>query len=365
MSQQQTTPATILVTLATAAFAVTVGGVLILLGGIAGTMSSKAAVAGSGGVLNMEAIPPHARHLATWVIRAGSICPEITPPLIAAQIEQESNWHPDALAHNPPERGGDAIGIAQIQQATWDQWGEDANGNGTNSPWDPEDAIWAQGGLMCDLVEWAKRLLAAGALDGDPVDLALAAYFCGRACIRASGGVPAGGLSADYPAQVRSRVATYSLAPVVPAGQWTLPLPPGSYELVSGFGMRWGRLHAGVDFATPTGTPILAAAGGVVLDAGCTSPRCDIPGSTQMPGCGWRVNINHGGGIVTRYCHAIALNVAAGQQVTAGQIIGWVGSTGNSSGPHLHFELHHGAPPATNDTATDPIPYLQAAGLDP
>jgi murein DD-endopeptidase MepM/ murein hydrolase activator NlpD len=80
---------------------------------------------------------------------------------------------------------------------------------------------------------------------------------------------------------------------------------------------------------------------------------------------GWRVNINHGGGILTRYCHAIALNVAAGQQVTAGQIIGWVGSTGNSSGPHLHFELHRGAPPATNETATDPIPYLQAAGLDP
>jgi murein DD-endopeptidase MepM/ murein hydrolase activator NlpD len=364
MSQQQTTPATMLA-LATAVFAVIVGGVLILLGGIAGTMSGTVAAAAPGGVLNVQAIPPHARHLATWVIRAGSICPEITPPLVAAQIEQESNWHPDALAHNPPERGGDAIGIAQFQAGTWATWGEDANGNGTNSPWDPEDAIWAQGALMCDLVAWANRLLDAGAVDGDPVDLALAAYFCGRGCIRASGGVPAGGLAADYPAQVRARVPTYSLAPVVPARRWTLPLPPGSYELTSGFGARWGRLHAGVDFAAPSGTPIHAAADGVVLDAGCTSPRCDIPGSTQMPGCGWRVNINHGGGILTRYCHALALNVTAGQQVTAGQIIGWVGSTGHSTGPHLHFELHRDAPPATNETATDPIPYLQSAGLDP
>jgi murein DD-endopeptidase MepM/ murein hydrolase activator NlpD len=364
MSQQQTTPATMLA-LATAVFAVIVGGVLILLGGIAGTMSGTVAAAAPGGVLNVQAIPPHARHLATWVIRAGSICPEITPPLVAAQIEQESNWNPASLAHNPPERGGDAIGIAQFQAGTWATWGEDANGNGTNSPWDPEDAIWAQGALMCDLVAWANRLLDAGAVDGDPVDLALAAYFCGRGCVRASGGVPAGGLAADYPAQVRARVPPYSLAPVVPAGRWTLPLPPGSYQLTSGFGARWGRLHAGVDFAAPSGTPIHAAADGVVLDAGCTSPRCDIPGSTQMPGCGWRVNISHGGGILTRYCHALALNVAAGQQVTAGQTIGWVGSTGNSSGTHLHFELHWDAPPATNETATDPIPYLQSAGLDP
>jgi len=364
MSQHPASPATVLITLTTAALAVIAGGALIIVGGLAGTISGTA-ITGPGGVLNVQAIPAHARHLATWVIRAGSHCPQITPPLIAAQIEQESNWNPDALAHNPPEHGGNAIGIAQFQAGTWATWGQDANDNGTNSPWDPEDAIWAQGRLMCDLAAWATRLLAAGALDGDPVDLALAAYFCGRGCIHASGRIPAGGPTADYPAHVRSRVATYSLATAVPPGRWTLPLPPGSYQLTSGFGMRWGRLHAGIDLAAPTGTPIHAAADGTVLDAGCTSPRCDIPGSPQTPGCGLRININHGRGILTRYCHALALNVTAGQQVTAGQTIGWVGSTGHSSGPHLHFELHQGAPPATNDTATDPIPYLQAADLNP
>jgi murein DD-endopeptidase MepM/ murein hydrolase activator NlpD len=366
MNQQQGSAAATVAAVAVAALGLTAGAALLLLGGAAATIGATShTAAGSGTVLNVEAIPEHARHLASWVIRGGSICPEITPPLVAAQIEQESGWNPDAVAYNPPERGGDAMGIAQFQQATWNHWGRDADGDGVDSPFDPEDAIVVQGTLMCANLEWAGRQVDIGLLEGDPVDLALAAYFCGRGCVTAAGGVPAGGLAGGYPDQVRTRVAAYSLAAAVPAGQWTVPLPAGSYELSSGFGMRWGRLHAGIDLAAPTGTPIRAAADGVVLDAGCSSPRCDIPGSPDMPGCGLRVNVNHGGGVVTRYCHAVALNVTAGQAVTAGQVIGWVGSTGNSSGPHLHFEVHRDAPPATNDTATDPIPFLQAAGLDP
>jgi murein DD-endopeptidase MepM/ murein hydrolase activator NlpD len=355
MSNQTTSTGT-WTSLLSLAVAVAASAVFIIVGGTTTSTSVTAPATPAG--LNVDAIPAHARHLATWVIRAGSICPHITPPLIAAQLEQESSWTPDAVAHNPPHRGGDAMGIAQFQQATWDTWGEDANSNGINSPFDPEDAIWAQGRLMCDLVTWAQRHWATGALHGDPVDLALAAYFCGRACLLAAGGVPAGGLTADYPAQVRARVPTYQAAAALPAGEWVIPLPEGSYHITSGYGMRWGRLHAGVDFAAATGTPIYAAAAGVVLDADCTSPRCDIPGSLTTPGCGLRVTINHGDGIVTRYCHAIALNVAPGEQVAAGQVIAWVGSTGHSTGPHLHFELHHSAPPTTNTTAIDPQTYL-------
>lgn len=129
-------------------------------------------------------------------MQAGSICPQITPPLIAAQLEQESGWRADAVAHNPASRGGDAMGIAQFQQGIWDTWGEDGNGNGTISPWEPEDAIMSQGRLMCDHGAWADRQVAAGALTGDVVDLALAAYFCGRQCVLNAGGVPAGGLAA-------------------------------------------------------------------------------------------------------------------------------------------------------------------------
>lgn len=338
--------------------AIVAAAALVLAGGTAATLNTTDTTASVPAQLNVDAIPAHARHLASWAIRAGSVCPQITPPLIAAQIEQESGWNPDAVAHNPPERGGDAMGIAQFQQATWETWSEDANGNGVNSPYDPEDAIWAQGRLMCDLVAWAQRQIATGALDGDPIDLALAAYFCGRACILAAGGVPSGGLTADYPAHVRACVPTYSLMELTTAGEWVMPLPEGSYRITSGFGMRWGRFHAGVDLAAPTGTPIYAVASGVVLDAGCTSPRCDIPGSLDMPGCGLRITINHGDGIVTRYCHAVALNVAAGEQVAAGHVIAWVGSTGHSTGPHLHIELHYGAPPATDMTAVGPTRLL-------
>ena len=364
MSGQQTSPAAAIWSIATVGLALASAVALVLLGGLG---AAVATVTNAGmaipGVLNVEAIPAQARHLAWTVIRAGSICPQITAPLIAAQIEQESGWNPSAVAHNPESRGGDAMGIAQFQQGTWDTWGQDGNSNGTVNLWEPEDAIWSQGRLMCAHVERATRQVSAGTLTGDPVDVALAAYFCGRQCVLDAGGVPSGGLAAAYPGEVRDRVPRYTLAAVVPTGEWIVPLPPGSYQFTSGFGMRWGRLHAGIDLAAATGTPIVAASAGVVLDAGCTSPRCDIPGSPTMPGCGLRVNLNHGGGIVTRYCHAVALAVSAGEQVVAGQVIGWVGSTGHSSGPHLHFETHRNAPPATNLTAENPVPFLQAAGV--
>jgi murein DD-endopeptidase MepM/ murein hydrolase activator NlpD len=149
------------------------------------------------------------------------------------------------------------------------------------------------------------------------------------------------------------------------AAGWVLPVPAGTYSLSSPFGPRWGTFHYGQDFAAPTGTPVYAAAPGTVLDAGCTSPRCDIPGSIDMPGCGLRITIDHGGGVATRYCHLSRLDVQAGQHVTAGQIIGAVGSTGNSTGPHLHFEVHTNAPPASNANAVDPIEYLRSVGLHP
>ncbi len=148
-------------------------------------------------------------------------------------------------------------------------------------------------------------------------------------------------------------------------GGWVLPLAPGTYTIGSPFGMRWGRLHAGVDLMANTGTAIYATAAGTVLDAGCTSAFCDRPGGLDVPGCGLRVNIDHGGGIVTRYCHAVRLAVHTGQRVTAGQVIAWVGSTGNSSGPHLHFEVHTHAPPATNDNAIEPLGFLRSVGLKP
>jgi murein DD-endopeptidase MepM/ murein hydrolase activator NlpD len=110
--------------------------------------------------------------------------------------------------------------------------------------------------------------------------------------------------------------------------------------LTSGFGMRWGRMHEGIDIAAPTGTPIRAADSGSVEIAGYEG------------GYGNYTCIEHGGGLATCYAHQNSIGVSVGQTVAQAQIIGTVGSTGHSTGPHLHFEVR------VNGQAVDPLGYL-------
>ncbi|WP_348521607.1 M23 family metallopeptidase [Erythrobacter sp. A6_0] len=104
----------------------------------------------------------------------------------------------------------------------------------------------------------------------------------------------------------------------------------------SRFGMRrhpilgYKRMHAGVDFRARSGTPIVAVTDGQVIGAG------------RMGGCGQAVRLRHGGGTDTRYCHMSRIAVSRGQSVKRGQVIGYVGSTGLSTGPHLHYEMYRG-----------------------
>ena len=328
----------------------------------AGGATAMAGTVRVGGALRADApVPPEYLY---QVIRAGSLCRDITPAAVAAQIDLESSWVAGAVAHNPPERGGDAMGLAQFQMQTWSEWGRDDDGDGDATPFDPEDSILALGRRMCYLVEWARRLVDAGQLQGDVLDLAWGAYFCGERCIVEAGGLPPAGPTHDYPGDVRARIPKYAADPaaVVAGGGWTLPLRPG-YAFVSPYGMRWGSMHRGVDLSVGTGEPIFAAAAGTVVTAACDSDYCDRPGHPNLPGCGWIVQIQHAGGIGTTYCHAVALNVQRGQQVAAGQLIAWVGSTGHSSGPHLHFQVHVGAPPISNANTVDPVPLMRSLGL--
>jgi len=336
-------------------------GLPLLAAGVTSTASSagagSAAMSVSGAQLNVDALPPHARAWTMWILKAGSVCPQITAPLIAAQVEQESSWDPNQVTPNPPERGGDAKGLAQFQDATWSGWGTDADGNGVNSPFDPPDALMAQGKLMCDLYAWATRGISERWMSGEPLDVALAAYFCGRYCVQRAGGVPAAGLAHDYPSQVKARVGKYSLGPVIGVGGWTRPLPVGKYSVGSGYRSAARPNHHGVDLMAATGTPIYAINAGVILQSECDSPYCNRPGNPQLPGCGYMVTVNHGGGIVSRNCHMVAINVQVsriGAPVPASALLGWVGSTGHSSGPHLHFQVHLNAPPAPNSTTVDP-----------
>jgi len=115
---------------------------------------------------------------------------------------------------------------------------------------------------------------------------------------------------------------------------------PVSGPVTSPFGMRWGRMHTGIDIGVPYGTPIRAAASGQVIYAG------------WMDGYGNLVFIDHGRGISTGYAHQSSIAVSNGQAVTQGQVVGYVGCTGHCFGPHLHFEVR------VNGTPVDPLGYL-------
>jgi len=108
----------------------------------------------------------------------------------------------------------------------------------------------------------------------------------------------------------------------------------------SPFGPRWGRMHEGLDIAAPTGRPVRAAKAGVVTIAAASGAYGNL------------VVIEHAPGEQTRYGHLSAFAVQKGAPVSIGQVIGRIGSTGRSTGPHLHFEIRFGG------LAVDPLPYL-------
>jgi murein DD-endopeptidase MepM/ murein hydrolase activator NlpD len=115
---------------------------------------------------------------------------------------------------------------------------------------------------------------------------------------------------------------------------------PVNGPVVSGFGMRWGHMHEGIDIAVPTGTPIRASAAGTVSIAGPNG------------GYGNYTCIDHGGGLSTCYAHQERILVSGGLQVAQAQIIGISDCTGHCLGPHVHFEVR------VNGQAVDPLGYL-------
>lgn len=151
----------------------------------------------------------------------------------------------------------------------------------------------------------------------------------------------------------------------IAASGWTVPAvgPIGS-----GFRTADRPAHQGVDISVVKGTPIRAAAAGVVVVAVCNANvaglpySCDQDGAAWVGGCGWYVDILHAGRVLTRYCHMVSRPaVSVGQYVGAGQVIGLSGSSGNSSGPHLHFEIHLNGD-SSNFGAVDPVPFMNQVG---
>jgi murein DD-endopeptidase MepM/ murein hydrolase activator NlpD len=219
----------------------------------------------------------------------------------------------------------------------------------------------------------ANLIAAVNATQDNPVEIAVI-----PADMPASPGLPAPPSVTTLPtlsptASPRTPQALTAAAPlsnrnIIAPGQPTvgdrvepeMPLLPGSHEyfpqtssvngyvwptrgrISSGYGWRWGRMHRGVDIAAPTGTPVMAAAPGVVEFAGWNNG-----------GYGNLVDIRHADGSLTRYAHNSRVVVRSGQSVLQGQLISEVGSTGYSTGPHLHFEIHQ-----PNQGTVNPLAFL-------
>ncbi|WP_433344642.1 M23 family metallopeptidase [Micromonospora sp. CA-111912] len=125
---------------------------------------------------------------------------------------------------------------------------------------------------------------------------------------------------------------------------WLLPLQ--DYDFNTPYGMRWGKLHTGVDLVAPEGTPYVAIHGGTVTKAG------------WFGGYGYAVIVKHTDGSEAIYGHSSTVTVKEGQQVKAGEQLGLVGNTGHSYGAHLHLEIH------VNGEPRDPVPWLQSREVD-
>ncbi len=141
--------------------------------------------------------------------------------------------------------------------------------------------------------------------------------------------------------------------PAQVSGSWAHPLAPAAYALVSPFGMRFDpvngtwKLHRGQDFAVPIGTPDRAACDGVIVRTDPADPY----------GGGMQTDLDCGGGVVLEYMHQSGFLVKVGDPVKAGQVIGRTGTTGHSTGPHLHFQVD------IDGQATDPVEFMRQRGI--
>lgn len=224
--------------------------------------------------------------------------------------------------------------MSPAQISKYGGYGVDANGDGKADPWDEEDAIHS-----------AAKYLAAnmkGATETDKIKAAIFAY----------------NHSDQYVSEVYDRFITYtsgweefdgSVATTIKDGKaWPVPY---TKNVTSQFGPRWGRLHAGIDIAVNgvEGQPIVAYTSGVVTRSEYNLFYRD----GKEAGWGWYVKIDHGNGLETLYAHMNKQGVPVGREVKTGEVIGYVGNTGGSTGPHLHLEFW------INGVQKNPIPYVQ------
>ena len=149
----------------------------------------------------------------------------------------------------------------------------------------------------------------------------------------------------DLAARAVALAAKREALRVARAHGWQMPIK--NSVRTSGFGLRWGRLHAGEDYAVPVGTDLASMSSGTVVFAG------------EEAGFGNLVKIRYWDGTVTYYGHMSHVSVSEGESVEPGQVVGQSGNTGHSTGPHLHLEIH-----PDDGAAVDPLPWLANHNVD-
>lgn len=208
--------------------------------------SDTPAAAANNGQLSAGQVP---NGWGPWVLQAGALCPEVSAPLVAAQIEAESGWNPQAVSPVG------AQGLSQFMPGTWPLYGKDSDANGLVSPFDPGDAIVAQGTFDCVLVGEMTAAVASGQVTGDVVDLVLASYNAGSGAVRSAGGVPQNGETPAYVTRIRSLETKYTAVGTgIGAGAGIVAGGPFASNMVAA-GMQWlGTTYAwgGGDLNGPT-----------------------------------------------------------------------------------------------------------------
>jgi murein DD-endopeptidase MepM/ murein hydrolase activator NlpD len=183
---------------------------------------------------------------------------------------------------------------------------------------------------------------------------AVLAAGLGASVVLGAGGAVAAEMTSATGVSTAVQAQAAKKAPAKKAVSWVKPVK--KYTKSASFaqaGGMWQSTHSGQDFAVPSGTQVVAAHGGTVVKAGGN-------GAGDGPAYGNAIVIKHGNGTYTQYAHLSRIDVKIGQIVKTGQNIAKSGNTGNSSGPHLHFEIRKSA---NYGTAIDPVAFLRAKGL--
>jgi murein DD-endopeptidase MepM/ murein hydrolase activator NlpD len=196
----------------------------------------------------------------------------------------------------------------------------------------------------------AKEAPTSDALVDDPAAQDRAAADARASRVQVREPLPTEAEKAEAAAKAAAEIAA-ATPPPPPAPEVVMPVAAGDYRLTSQYGPRWGAMHMGVDFAAPLDTPIHAVADGEVTYVGQGKD-----GRSSM-----MITIKHevdGKTFESWYVHMYPddLYVTAGQKVQAGDVIAGVGNNGNSTGPHLHFEIHTDA----NGTTTEPLGWMES-----